>query len=124
MLVRTFRPRANLWIECDGQVALSEWRVRLLEAIAETGSISEATRRQDVDYRTAWRKLKEMEERLGVKLTERTVGGPRGGGTQLTTAGHDYVRKFRKFARGIESVIERQFVGAFGSGRKTNGSSR
>lgn len=108
------KPRANLWIEDNGgQVALSEWRVQLLEAIAETGSISEAARRQDVDYRTAWRKLKEMEERLGVKLTERTVGGARGGGTQLTTAGRDYVRKFRKFARGIQTMIARQFNAAF-----------
>ena len=113
MRVRTLQPRANLWVEHEGEVALSEWRVRLLEAIVETGSISAAARRQGVDYRTAWRKLKEMEERLGVNLTERTVGGARGGGTQLTTEGRDYVRKFRAFARGIETVIERQFNTAF-----------
>ena len=33
------QPRANFWIEQDGQVVLSSWRVKLLEAIAETGSI-------------------------------------------------------------------------------------
>ena len=35
-------PRLNVWIEHNGTVVLSEWRVRLLEAIDQTGSISRA----------------------------------------------------------------------------------
>jgi len=37
--------RANYWIEIDGKVVLSDWRARLLEAIADSGSLSEAARR-------------------------------------------------------------------------------
>ena len=47
-------PRANFWIERDGEVLLSTWRVRLLEAIAETGSISAAAARMNISYRRAW----------------------------------------------------------------------
>jgi molybdenum-dependent DNA-binding transcriptional regulator ModE len=66
---------SNFWLERNGQVVLSEWRVALLEAVADTGSISAAAARQGVHFRVAWRKLQEMEARLGTKLTERTTGG-------------------------------------------------
>jgi len=108
------QPHANLWIETsDGEVALSEWRVQLLEAIADTGSLSAAARRLNVDYRTAWRKLKEMEARLGMALTARQAGGVRGGGTRLTADGDEFVRRFRRFTRGVEALVARQFQAAF-----------
>jgi molybdate transport system regulatory protein len=104
---------ANVWLERDGQVVLSVWRVALLEAVAETGSISAAAARQGVHFRVAWRKLKEMEDRLGTKLTERTTGGPRGGGTRLTAEGLDCVRRFRRLTAGLQDLLEQRFAEAF-----------
>ncbi len=46
-------PQANLWIERDGQVVLSRWRVQLLEAIEETGSISAAADRMVLEVEKA-----------------------------------------------------------------------
>ncbi len=60
----TLKPRLNLWIECDGQVVLSKWRVGLLEAIQGTGSIYAAAERMNVQYRCVWDKLEEMEKGL------------------------------------------------------------
>jgi molybdate transport system regulatory protein len=108
--------RSNFWVEKNGEVVLSEWRVALLEAVDETGSISAAAVKQGVHFRVAWRKLKEMEERVGVKLTESTVGGERGGGTRLTAEGRDIVSKFRVFTRGLKETVEQQFEKAFGGG--------
>ena len=51
--------RSKVWLERDGQVVLSDWRVELLEAIEATGSLARAAARLDVPYRTAWYKLKE-----------------------------------------------------------------
>ena len=104
---------SNFWVERNGEVVLSEWRVALLEAVAETGSISAAAARQGVHFRVAWRKLQEMEDRLGIKLTERTTGGPCGGGTQLTAEGVECVRRFRRFTAGLQDLIERRFAEAF-----------
>jgi molybdate transport system regulatory protein len=104
---------SNFWLERDGQVVLSEWRVALLEAVADTGSISAAAARQGVHFRVAWRKLQEMEARLGTKLTERTTGGPRGGGTRLTAEGLDCVRRFRQFTAGLQDLIAQRFDEAF-----------
>jgi molybdate transport system regulatory protein len=106
-------PHLNLWIERDGNVVLSQWRVMLLEAIGETGSISAAAERLGVDYHRAWNRLQEMERGLGIALIERQAGGPGGGGARLTPVGRDYVARFNQFAQGIDALIVAQFSAAF-----------
>jgi molybdate transport system regulatory protein len=106
-------PHANFWLEQNDRVVLSSWRVRLLEAIEATGSISAAAERMQVQYRCAWEKLDEMEAGLGLRLVERQVGGAHGGGARLTATGRDYVTRFNRFAQGIETLIERQFNECF-----------
>ena len=108
------QPRLNVWIEVADEVALSAWRVELLEAVAETGSITSAAERMNIGYRQAWAKLHECEERLGVQLVETTVGGSGGGGALLTPAGHDYVDKYRRFYAGLEELVHQRFVSVFG----------
>ena len=103
------RPRANFWIEQDGQVVLSSWRIRLLEAIAETGSISAAASKMGISYRRAWDKIQESEERLGVKLVETQTGGVGGGGSELTSAAQDYVQRFREFTAGLNELVSQRF---------------
>jgi len=70
----------DLWVEVDGDVVLSAWRVRLLEAIQASGSIRAAAEQLNVPYRRAWEKVHEMEARLGRRLLETEVGGEGGGG--------------------------------------------
>ena len=106
-------PHLNLWLERDDQVVLSIWRVRLLEAIAQTGSISRAAEQLSVQYRLAWNRLEEMESGLGVKLVVRQVGGAGGGETHLTEAGEVYVERFNQFVAGVEEVVAEQFGAAF-----------
>jgi len=102
-------PRANFWIEKDGKVVLSSWRIRLLEAIADTGSISAAAEVMSISYRRAWDKIHESEERLGVKLVETQTGGSGGGGSQLTAVAEDYVRRFREFTAGLHQLVTQRF---------------
>ena len=107
------RPRVNLWLEIDGQVALSSWRVGLLEAIDRLGSISAAADELEVPYRRAWQKIKEMERRLGTPLLETSVGGQRGGGARLTPAGRSCVEQFHDFSRGIEADVAARYAAVF-----------
>jgi molybdate transport system regulatory protein len=107
------QPQVNLWIEIDGQVVLSRWRIELLAAIAETGSISGGAERMGVSYRRAWEKIQEMEQRLGVNLLETQTGGPGGGGAHLTQAAKDYIARFRQFSNGIDTYVQRHFQEAF-----------
>jgi molybdate transport system regulatory protein len=108
------QPRVNLWLEAGGEVALSSWRVGLLEAIDRLGSISAAADELQVPYRRAWQKVKEMERRLGTPLVTTSVGGQSGGGARLTPAGQRLVEQFHQFSQGIEADVAQRFSGAFG----------
>ena len=97
-------PRSKLWVERNGQVVLSDWRIDLLKAIDRTGSLSRAAEEMNTPYRTAWQRLKETEERLGQRLVETQSGGPEGGGSALTDAGRDLVRRYERFSEGVAEL--------------------
>ena len=107
-------PRCNFWIEKDGEVVLSDWRVALLEAVDATGSISGAARQMGVHYRLAWKRIREIEARLGVKMVETQTGGRGGGGARLTPAARDYIRRFHAFSDGLHALVDIRFTEAFG----------
>ena len=110
------QPRSNLWIEKNGEVVLSKWRVNLLRAIDETGSISAAAEKMQVSYHRAWEKIHEMETRLGVTLVDTQTGGQHGGGARLTATARDYMARFDRFSSGMDELVARHFAESFGSG--------
>lgn len=105
--------RFNLWIEENGDVALSMWRVKLLTIIGETGSINAAADQLNIPYRTAWLKIHEMEQRLGTRLLETHTGGKHGGGAQLTPEARDLIVKFEKLKADLEPFVEASFEKIF-----------
>lgn len=92
------QPRLKMWLEQDGNLALSDYRVRLLHAIAETGSLAAAAERMGLSYRRAWGKVREIEQNLGAPLVDSAAGGAGGGGSKLTPAGEELVRRYDEFA--------------------------
>lgn len=104
------KPRLNLWLEQDSEVVFSIWRMELLQAVAETGSISGGAAMMETHYRTAWEKINEMETRLGEKLVETQVGGPRGGGAQLTPLAQNLIVAFTQFSQEMEQQMTDRFT--------------
>jgi molybdate transport system regulatory protein len=88
--------RAKVWLERDGAVVISDFLADLLEAIAEHGSMAAAAEAMDLPYRTAWKKLREMEAAAGFELVESASGGPDGGGTTLSEEAVELVDAFRR----------------------------
>jgi molybdate transport system regulatory protein len=108
-------PRLKVWIESDeGKLLLSDYRVRLLEAVGTTGSLAEAASEMGLSYRRAWGKVREIESNLGVKLVESVVGGAGGGSSRLTQEGERLVRQFQRFRRALTDDAERAFARSFG----------
>lgn len=105
--------KSNIWLEVNGQVVLSNWRIQLLKAIQQTGSISQAAKVMDISYRRAWQKIQESEERLGFKLVETQTGGAGGGGAQLTPEGQDIIARYSAFTEGLNSLIQARFEEVF-----------
>jgi molybdate transport system regulatory protein len=103
------KQKANFWIEKDGKVVLSLWRIRLLESVRDTGSISAAASQMGISYRRAWDKIHECEERLGVHLVETQTGGEGGGGSSLTPEAVDYIHRFRTFIAGLDDMVAQRF---------------
>jgi len=100
----------KIWLEGpDGLVALSDWRVGLLEAIARHGSLVGAARELRVPHRTAWQRLREMEERLGTRLVEASSGGAAGGESHLTPAARDLVHRFEALRAGLDEQVAARF---------------
>jgi molybdate transport system regulatory protein len=108
------QPRFKVWIECeDGRVALSEWRVALLEAVEQHGSLVAAARALGVPHRTAWQRIQEMESCLGARLLETTSGGLGGGGSHLSPTGQDVVHRYQVLRAGLDELVLQRYHGAF-----------
>ena len=105
--------RSKIWLERDGEVVLSEWRVALLAAIAAEGALTRAADRLGVPYRTAWERVRETERAVGVALVESASGGADGGGTRLTEAGASVVDRWNRAAGGVREEIEARFRAEF-----------
>jgi molybdate transport system regulatory protein len=106
-------PRAKVWLEEGGKLVLSDYRVRLLALIDETGSLAEAAARMQLSYRRAWGKVREIEENLGAKLVESEAGGAGGGGSRLTDEGRRLVDVYQRFRSAAEQDLVREFARAF-----------
>lgn len=109
------QPRFNLWLEVDGQVALSSWRAGLLQAVDRLGSISAAAVELGLPYRRAWQKINEMEIRLGADLISTQIGGSHGGGARLTPTAREYLGKFVRYNAEVEQVAQAKFWELFGA---------
>ncbi|MCK9487395.1 MAG: LysR family transcriptional regulator [Dehalococcoidia bacterium] len=100
--------RTKVWVERDGVVLMSDYRARLLEAVDARGSVAAGAQALRLPYRTAWKKLREMEEAAGVPLLESDSGGAGGGQSRLTPAAREMVASFRRLsAPAVEDVSAR-----------------
>jgi len=64
----------KIWLEKNGRVVFGQGRDNLLKAIEECKSLNAAAKKLNMSYRAAWGRLKASEERLGIKLVERSSG--------------------------------------------------
>jgi len=102
----SMEPHFNIWFEIDGEVVASLWRMRLLVAIHEHGSITEGAKAMGVPYRVAWQKVHEMEERLGAPPGDADWGSrrrrpPHRGGPGARRPHAGLLRPYRQAVREI-----------------------
>jgi molybdate transport system regulatory protein len=79
----------------DDAIAIGPGKIAVLEAVAETGSISAAARLLGMSYRRAWMLIDEMNQALVSPAVNTAAGGSRGGGAALTPVGEEVVRHYR-----------------------------
>ncbi len=87
--------RLFLRVDFDGAGVLGPGKVRLMEAIAETGSITAAGRRLGMSYRRAWLLIDALNHLFRAPLVEAQRGGEKGGGATLTPLGEQVLARYR-----------------------------
>lgn len=103
--------RAALQLHYTSGLQLAGDGVRLLEAIAEQGSITRAGHAVGISYRTAWQQIESMNNLARAPLVERVSGGAGGGGTRLTQAGERLRTQFRTLEVEHRRFLERLSAG-------------
>ena len=105
--------KSKVWIEINGEPVFGRGRRFLLEAIDRYGSINRAAKEINISYRKAWSYIKAMEDRLGIKLVNRRVGGKNGGGAELTEEAREFLRRYGELEDQIRKYANRKFRSIF-----------
>jgi molybdate transport system regulatory protein len=102
--------------------ALGPGKIRLLEAIGKSGSISRAGRALGMSYRRAWLLVDDVNRCFRAPVVTTQPGGARGGGAALTPFGAELIEKYRAIEarattaakpqlRGLETALRRRAGG-------------
>jgi molybdate transport system regulatory protein len=87
--------RLTLRVDFGTDRAIGPGKVLLLEAIRDTGSISQAGRSLGMSYRRAWLLVDDMNRCFREPVVTAQPGGSQGGGAALTAFGQKVVQKYR-----------------------------
>jgi molybdate transport system regulatory protein len=86
--------------------ALGPGKADLLDAIAETGSLSAAAARFDMSYKRGWSLVQEMNRAFETALVTTEKGGAGGGGkAMLTPLGRRVLLRYRKMEAAANKAI-------------------
>jgi molybdate transport system regulatory protein len=113
----TMRVVYKVWLDRGGK-AFGDGPYDLLKGIEQTGSLHQAAGKMGMSYSKAWRLIQTMEKRLGFTLIERKIGGPSGGGSQITSKARTFIRRYEKFRAEVKELTERAYQKHFRSLRR------
>lgn len=88
-------PAIRFRIDFNDRCSVGVGKIRLLEAIERTGSLSQAARENAMSYRRAWLLVDSMNAGFDTAVISATVGGSGGGGAKLTSFGRELIDAYR-----------------------------
>jgi molybdate transport system regulatory protein len=83
---------------------LGPGKIALLEEIRTCGSLSQAARSMGISYRRAWLLLDSLNKSFDLPATLNSVGGPGGGGAEVTAFGILLIERYREVERKLNDV--------------------
>ena len=90
--------KLKIRLYCGDEIAMGPGKADLLDAIAETGSISAAARRLGMSYRRAWLLVDAMNRCFTDRLVETRPGGGQKAGASVTPVGEQVLAAYRALA--------------------------
>jgi molybdate transport system regulatory protein len=95
----------SIRVDLSPSLAIGPGKIRLLELIEETGSISAAGRAMDMSYRRAWLLLDELNQTFREPVAITAHGGRSGGGASLTPFGKRLVQGYRRMETDARKAV-------------------
>jgi molybdate transport system regulatory protein len=89
-------------VDFNAAGSIGPGKIALLEAIARSGSLSQAARNLGMSYRRAWLLIDSLNGMFSRTVANSTTGGRGGGGMQLTPFGESLIKTYRKLERDVE----------------------
>lgn len=83
-------------------------KIRLLEAIRDSGSLSQGARSIGMSYRRAWLLVESLKQSFREPVTVASTGGKAGGGMLVTEFGDALIKNYRELERDFASLAERR----------------
>ena len=98
--------RLTLRVDFGANRSIGPGKIRLLEAIERTGSISQAGRSLGMSYRRAWLLIDDMNRCFSKPVTKARPGGAQGGGAALTAFGKALIHVYRGIEVAASSAVK------------------
>jgi molybdate transport system regulatory protein len=107
--------RLTLRVDFGPGRSIGPGKIRLLEAVENTGSISQAGRTLGMSYRRAWLLIDDMNQCFRHPVVSARPGGSQGGGAVLTEFGAGVVRDYRAIETAATDAAELRLRGLEGA---------
>ena len=114
-------PQLRLRILFGPGAMMGPGKADLLQAIADTGSISAAGRAMGMSYKRAWQLVDGMNGIFAAPLVESSRGGPSGGGAVLTAAGQRVLMLYRALEGHVAAAGAEELAALVGMLRDMSG---
>jgi molybdate transport system regulatory protein len=100
--------RLTVRVDFGSDRALGPGKIKLLETIGKTGSITQAGRALGMSYRRAWLLVDDLNHSFRKTVVIKRPGGVQGGGATLTAFGRDLIAKYRAIETKATAMAARQ----------------
>jgi molybdate transport system regulatory protein len=103
--------RLTFRVDFGSRRSIGPGKIRLLEAIERTGSISQAGKSLGMSYRRAWLLIDDLNQCFRDAVVSAKPGGSKGGGAALTDFGSDLVRDYRAIEQAAANAAKKRLRG-------------
>jgi len=95
-------------IDFPGSTSVGPGKICLLEAIRDSGSLSQGARNIGMSYRRAWLLVESLNQSFREAVTVASAGGKHGGGMQVTEFGDALIENYRGLEQDFQALAARR----------------
>lgn len=100
---------AAVSITLGNDTVLEARNAKLLEAIAQHGSITTAARKSNISYAHAWHMVDSLNKSFDQPLVVKIKGGEKGGGAVLTELGFELLDTYKRVFNTAQMAVVNEF---------------